>query len=434
VSTNTTQPIVSTPRAPGLSIAFLGSDAGPVTVGADTTVFLGFRDPAAVVDPHSLVHGGVSIVRMTQWSSPLFHASLPVGEHSYLREAIRGYFANGGRCCLIMTVSAVADETTRIEALLAVLRPDSYLAGMEEVAFVVAPDIHCPQLVPADRVWDLQAAILDHCRACGDRFAILDAPRLQHGIDPLQALTAIVWPPRNEFGAMYFPWLLADRSSEAAVSGFELSAAAQWRCLNEPVDQLGAHRGKWVPPSGHVAGLYCRLGAASGRYCAPANEPLFGVLDTSCRLSVPQRALLNQAQLNCIITRAGLGVQVMGERTLSGHARLAFVSSVLLVIGLRRWLRTHMLDFVFESQTTDLWDRIRRTLIAHCQELWRANALAGNSADEAFFVQCDAESNPPEAQERGEVVAIIRLAPAVPAEFIEIEVVHDASGFSVRGP
>jgi phage tail sheath protein FI len=102
------------------------------------------------------------------------------------------------------------------------------------------------------------------------------------------------------------------------------------------------------------------------------------------------------------------------------------------MIGLRRWLRQHMSDMVFEPQTPLLWDRIRRRLFGHCLDLWRAGALA-EGADEmdAFTVQCDSETNPLGSQERGQVIAKLSLAPSVPAEFIEVQIVHDASGFSV---
>jgi hypothetical protein len=49
-------------------------------------------------------------------------------------------------------------------------------------------------------------------------------------------------------------------------------------------------------------------------------------------------------------------------------------------------------------------------------------------------VQCDRETNPPSVQEQGQVVALVRLAPSVPAEFIDVRVVHDANGFTTSGP
>jgi phage tail sheath protein FI len=54
--------------------------------------------------------------------------------------------------------------------------------------------------------------------------------------------------------------------------------------------------------------------------------------------------------------------------------------------------------------------------------------LAASGAQQAYFVQCDDEVNPPAEVDSGRVVAVVGLAPTVPAEFIEVRVIHDASG------
>jgi phage tail sheath protein FI len=49
---------------------------------------------------------------------------------------------------------------------------------------------------------------------------------------------------------------------------------------------------------------------------------------------------------------------------------------------------------------------------------WRSGALFGTSPQEAFFVKCDAETNPPDVIEAGQVVCEIGIAPVKPAEFV----------------
>jgi hypothetical protein len=44
--------------------------------------------------------------------------------------------------------------------------------------------------------------------------------------------------------------------------------------------------------------------------------------------------------------------------------------------------------------------------------------LFGNTAQEAFYVKCDAELNPPEVRDAGRVVTEIGVAVAKPAEFV----------------
>jgi hypothetical protein len=73
---------------------------------------------------------------------------------------------------------------------------------------------------------------------------------------------------------------------------------------------------------------------------------------------------------------------------------------------------------VFETNTPTLWQQIIRNVTAFLTELWRAGALFGTTPQEAFFVRCDAELNPPDQRELGQVVTEIGVAIARPAEFV----------------
>ena len=48
-------------------------------------------------------------------------------------------------------------------------------------------------------------------------------------------------------------------------------------------------------------------------------------------------------------------------------------------------------------------------------------------AEQAFYVKCDAETNPPENREYGKVFTEIGLAPSFPAEFIVVRITHQAN-------
>jgi len=91
-----------------------------------------------------------------------------------------------------------------------------------------------------------------------------------------------------------------------------------------------------------------------------------------------------------------------------------------------RWIDANMTWATFEPNVPALWSRIQRELTAYLRDLWRAGALQGTDEREAFFVKCDAELNPPDARERGELFTRIGLAPTVPAEFIVVSVQHRA--------
>ena len=59
---------------------------------------------------------------------------------------------------------------------------------------------------------------------------------------------------------------------------------------------------------------------------------------------------------------------------------------------------------VFEPNDVALWEGVKRTLNGFLRGLWSAGALFGTSADQAFYVKCDAETNPPESIDAGQLV------------------------------
>ena len=53
---------------------------------------------------------------------------------------------------------------------------------------------------------------------------------------------------------------------------------------------------------------------------------------------------------------------------------------------------------------------------------WRQGALFGATPEEAFYVKCDDETNPPEARDVGQLLCEIGIAPVRPAEFIVVRI------------
>jgi len=73
-----------------------------------------------------------------------------------------------------------------------------------------------------------------------------------------------------------------------------------------------------------------------------------------------------------------------------------------------------------------------RELTAYLDGLFERGALKGRSPDEAFYVKCDGETNPPEVVDAGVVVTHVGLALAAPAEFVVARIIHGASGVSIQ--
>jgi phage tail sheath protein FI len=57
-----------------------------------------------------------------------------------------------------------------------------------------------------------------------------------------------------------------------------------------------------------------------------------------------------------------------------------------------------------------------------------SGALFGATPGEAFFVKCDAETNPPEVIEAGQVVCEVGICPTKPAEFVIFRLSQFAAG------
>ncbi|MBN2825960.1 MAG: phage tail sheath family protein, partial [Campylobacterales bacterium] len=73
-----------------------------------------------------------------------------------------------------------------------------------------------------------------------------------------------------------------------------------------------------------------------------------------------------------------------------------------------------------------LWTAIKRNTVAFLSRLYRAGAFAGATLDQAFFVKCDASTNPQENIDAGIVTIEIGIAPVKPAEFIVFKISQKA--------
>jgi phage tail sheath protein FI len=237
----------------------------------------------------------------------------------------------------------------------------------------------------------LQQQLLEHCDRIGGRFALLDA---LPGADPLTTSVRL----RGTNGAVYYPWV-------SVAQGL-------------------------VPPCGHVAGVYSRRGV----YRAPANESLEEVLDLEVRLNAAQQGPLNEAGINCLRAFPGRGVVVWGARTLSRDPAWKYVNVRRLFLAMQRWAERALAPATFEPNDPQLWARLDRELTGYLTGLFRDGALAGRTPQEAFFVKCNADTNPPEVRDAGQVVAEVGLATAAPCEFIVVRVVQTGGAAFFLGP
>ncbi|MER5734878.1 phage tail sheath subtilisin-like domain-containing protein [Streptomyces sp. NPDC002262] len=278
------------------------------------------------------------------------------------------------------------------------------LEAVEDVTTVAVPDLMSAYqrgLIDLDGVIAVQQALITHCELMGDRVAVLDPPP---GLSPQEVAG---WRSEragydSRYATLYYPWIDVADPSTGRVSP--------------------------VPPSGHVAGIWARNDEQRGVHKAPANEVVRGAVALRTQLTKGEHDRLNPIGVNCIRAFPGRGIRIWGARTLSSDPAWRYLNVRRLFNYLEESILAGTQWVVFEPNDDALWARIRRTVGAFLVNEWRKGALFGLTPDEAYYVKCDRETNPPESVDAGHVVCEIGVAPVRPAEFVVFRLSQLTSG------
>ncbi|MFK0202749.1 phage tail sheath family protein [Streptomyces lavendulae] len=278
----------------------------------------------------------------------------------------------------------------------------SGLEAIDDITMVLAPDLMAAYengSVSREQVKAIQLGMIEHCENMANRMAILD-PLPDMGPGEVYDWRQNEAGFDSKYAALYYPWIqVADPSSG---------------------------KGFLVPPSGHVAGLWARNDEARGVHKAPANEVLRGALDLGIQVTKSEQERLNPAGVNCIRSFPGRGIRVWGARTLSSDPAWRYLNVRRLFNYLEESVYLGSQWVVFEPNDERLWSTIRRNISAFLTNEWRNGALFGTTPEEAFYVKCDAETNPPEVIESGQVICEIGVAPVKPAEFVIFRIAQES--------
>jgi phage tail sheath protein FI len=279
------------------------------------------------------------------------------------------------------------------------------LGAEEEVALLCVPDamlFHDREPGPAGemRAQRIQDEMIAMCENLRDRFAVLDIPHSKD-VDWVQR-----WRRRTDssYCAYYWPWL-----SYTGLDGAERS----------------------LPPSGAMVGVYAQRDTTDGVHTSPANVPLEGVTDLSLRVNEDHLGVLNADSVNSF--RVQRGVRPWGARTASSDPSWRYVTVRRLFIMLRRSLEKGFAWASFEPNNHFTWKAIEGQGRRFLKGLWERGMLVGGKAEDAFFVQCDAQTNPPDNVDQGLLICNIAVAPVSPAEFIMISLVQQMGGGDAQG-
>lgn len=353
------------------------STAGFIGVVNDTAD--GFQmplQPGSETDRYTLaaVNSAELVTSFDQFKNKFgdFHAA-----NSTLAHAVFGFFNNGGTRCWVIRVNDMSSISDVNAAL-------NQFARIDEIAIVAAPGAN---------IKAIQDAIIDHCENLKYRFAIIDSQR------PTEATVNGILQDGNgdavknsPYAALYFPWLrVADPITEGQI---------------------------FVPPSGHLAGLYARVDGTRGVHKAPANEVVRGALGLEYLTTKNEQAGLNPRGINVIRGFNG-DIRVWGARTLGdSNGEFTYISTRRLMNMIGASLEQGTRFAVFEPNAHPLWQRIVRAVTAFLTVVWRDGALFGTTPEQAFYVRCDETTNPPEVRELGQVIIEIGVAVVKPAEFV----------------
>jgi len=278
------------------------------------------------------------------------------------------------------------------------------LAAVDEITMVCMPDIMTLANGGDDaQLRDLQGKMIAHCEMAADRMAILDAPP---NLLPQEILE---WRMNtagydSKFATLYYPWL-------------------------EVMDPL-TNQPLMVPPSGHGAGVWCRTDSARGVHKAPANEVTLGVNGLGFQVTQAEQGGLNKVGINCIRSFPGRGIRIWGARTLSSDPEWRYINVRRLFNYIAESIMEGTQWSVFEPNDQRLWMQLRIAASNFLTRTWREGALFGATPEQAFFVKCDDETNPPDVIEAGQVICEIGIAPVKPAEFVVFRLSQYSAGAS----
>jgi len=278
------------------------------------------------------------------------------------------------------------------------------LEALDDVTMLIVPDLMTTppgQKLNLDLVKAVQTAMIGHCERMHDRVAILDTPP---DLSPqeVKKWRMDVTGFDSSYAALYYPWIKVDDP-----------------ILNKPIA---------IPPSGHVAGIWARSDNTRGVHKAPANEVVLGAVGLVNNCTKGEQDTLNPNGVNCIRAFPGMGIRVWGARTLASNPSWRYINVRRLFNFVEKSIERGTQWVVFEPNDPFLWSRLSRDVSAFLSGVWSSGALFGGSPNQAFYVKCDAELNPPESRDLGRLIVEIGMSPVKPAEFVIFRISQWAGG------
>jgi hypothetical protein len=210
---------------------------------------------------------------------------------------------------------------------------------------------------------------------------------------------------------------LNENSSYAAVYGNWLNVYDKWNA-----------KYRWIPSTGHAAGIFANTDDVSDAWFAPAGlnrSVLENVRKLAFNPTQSERDILYKAGINPIVSFAGQGKVLWGQKTLLDKSS-AFnrINVRRLFMVLEKAISTVAKYFVFEPN-----DTYTRLLMVDMIDPFLRDIKARRGVYD-YLVVCDDTNNTSERIDRGEMWVDMYIKPTRAAEFVVLQFIATKSGAS----
>ncbi|WP_118985964.1 phage tail sheath family protein [Photorhabdus sp. CRCIA-P01] len=361
-----------------------------VYIEEDASLALSVRSSATAVPVFAVANTNKFLstenyVRISSWLDYLTRKGGQFDPDDKLDISLRAYFINGGGYGYLVKTKDLVDQVPKLD----------------DVTLLIAAGE------------DITTAVGTLCKPGKGLFAVFDGPKAdvtevtkvtkEDGTtdiekpDPDKILQPYTATP---YGAVYYPWLTAEWGNEKADEGRKAS-----------VD---------IPPSAMMAGIYACVDNNRGVWQAPANVAIQGGLQPKYPVTDDLQGQYNQGKaLNMIRNFPKSGTLVWGARTLEDSDNWRYISVRRLFNSAERDIKNAMSFAVFEPNSQPTWEVVRRAIDNYLYSLWQQGGLAGNKAEQAYFVQIGKGITMTDDDiKQGKMIVKVGMAAVRPAEFI----------------
>ena len=254
------------------------------------------------------------------------------------------------------------------------------LKDADDISIIAAPGQTDPEV---------QNELINQCELLLYRFAVLDGEQ-----DPAGGSVNAILTHRDNYdssyAAYYIPWVTITLNNQNV----------------------------FLPPSGHIVGIYAGTDNDRGVWKAPANVVVQNITGLKYYLTKGEQDILNPEGVNLIRRFTATGTRVWGARTISSDTSLMYVNVRRTLIFLEASIDQGTQWVVFEPNTPYTWDRLTDSVTAFLTTQWASGALFGAKAEDSFFVRCDETTMTADDIQNGRLICYIGVAIVRPAEFV----------------